>query len=84
MKEMLVYGLPFAVIIIIVALLPSVDRLFLLRFVNMDLIGEYSVALKIAGLLYLVVNASFKYHLPLMLIQSGINQKLKKYLVIYL
>ena len=57
MKEMLVYGLPFAVIIIIVALLPSVDRLFLLRFVNMDLIGEYSVALKIAGLLYLVVNA---------------------------
>ena len=56
-KEMLKYGLPFAVIMIIGCFLPSVDRLFLIRFVDMESIGEYSVALKISGLLYLIVNA---------------------------
>jgi O-antigen/teichoic acid export membrane protein len=56
-KEMLKYGLPFAGIMIIGSFLPSVDRLFLLRFVDMEAIGEYSVALKISGLLYLIVSA---------------------------
>ena len=56
-KEMLIYGLPFAGIMIIGFFLPSVDRLFLIRFVDMESIGEYSVALKISGLLYLIVNA---------------------------
>ncbi len=55
--DMLKYGLPFTGIMIINNFLPSIDKLFLLRYVDMETIGEYSVALKIAGLLYLVTSA---------------------------
>lgn len=54
---MLKYGLPFALIIVISSLLPSVDRLFLVRFVSMETLGEYSVSLKLAGLLFMVIGA---------------------------
>ena len=56
-KEMLVYGWPFGVVIIIGASLPSVDKLFLLKYTDLDILGEYSVAFKIAGLMLLVVSA---------------------------
>ena len=56
-KEMLKYGLPFAGIMIISSFLPSVDRLFLLRYVDMASIADYSIALKISGLLYLIISA---------------------------
>ncbi len=55
--QMLKYGLPFSLIAIVAALLPSMDRLFLIRYVNMDVIGEYSVSLKIASLLMLITGA---------------------------
>ncbi len=55
--DMLKYGLPFALIIVISSLLPSVDRLFLVRFVGMDTLGEYSVSLKLAGLLFMIIGA---------------------------
>lgn len=54
---MLKYGLPFALIIVISSLLPSVDRLFLVRLVSMETLGEYSVSLKLAGLLFMIVGA---------------------------
>lgn len=57
MVDMLKYGLPFALIIIIGALLPSVDRLFLVRFVGMEVLGEYSVSLKLSGLLFMIIGA---------------------------
>ena len=56
-NEMLKYGLPFAVVMILGSLMPSLDRLFLLRHVDMKIIGEYSVAVKICGLLYLFTAA---------------------------
>ncbi len=55
--EMVKYGLPFALIIIISALLPSVDRLFLVRLVSMEMLGEYSISLKLSGLLFMVIAA---------------------------
>ena len=42
---------------IISSFLPSVDRLFLLRYVDMASIAGYSIALKISGLLYLIISA---------------------------
>lgn len=55
--EMVKYGLPFALIIIVSALLPSVDRLFLVRLVSMNTLGEYSISLKLSGLLFMVIAA---------------------------
>lgn len=55
--DMLKYGWPFAVIIILGAAIPSVDKLFLLRLVNLVVLGEYAVAVKIANLLLVIVSA---------------------------
>lgn len=56
-KKMLNYGWPFALLLVIAAFTPSIDRLFLLRYVNMDVVGEYSLSLKLAGLMMMVISA---------------------------
>ena len=56
-KEMILYGLPFGGVMILAALMPSMDRLFLIRYTDMSQIGIYAVSMKIGSLLLLIVGA---------------------------
>jgi O-antigen/teichoic acid export membrane protein len=56
-KSMIMYGWPFAVVIMISAAIPSMDKLFLIRLVDLEVLGEYAVAVKISGLLLIIVGA---------------------------
>lgn len=56
-KEMALYGLPFTVAMLASALIPSVDRLFLVRYSSLSEMGIYAVATKVSSLMGLVVGA---------------------------
>ncbi len=56
-KEMLKYGAPFTIVMIISMLMPSIDRTFLLRYVSIETIGEYAVSTRVSSLLLIVVSA---------------------------
>lgn len=55
--EMLKYGLPYTVSLIVVSILPSLDKLILIRYVNLEQMGEYTLALQLASALLLITSA---------------------------
>jgi O-antigen/teichoic acid export membrane protein len=56
-KEMISYGLPFMAVMLLGALMPSIDRWILIRYTDLSQIGVYAVSTKIASLMRLVVGA---------------------------
>ncbi|MEQ8628968.1 oligosaccharide flippase family protein [Ekhidna sp.] len=58
-KQMLKYGLPFGLVLIAGTLIPNIDRIFLIKYVEADVIGEYTLALKIASI-FILVNKAFQ------------------------
>jgi len=57
LKGMALYGLPFAVVMLVGAIIPSLDRLFLIRYSSLSDMGIYAVATRVASLMGLVVGA---------------------------
>lgn len=56
-KSLLKFGTPFAVICLIGAFLPNLDRYFIIKYLNEDLLGTYAVGYKIAMILQLPIYA---------------------------
>jgi len=54
-SPMLKYGWPFMFVALIFALIPSVDRYFIINYINLEVLGIYAVGLKIASILQLPV-----------------------------
>jgi O-antigen/teichoic acid export membrane protein len=52
---MLKYGWPFMFVALIPAIIPSIDRYFIVNYINLEVLGIYAVGLKIAGILQLPV-----------------------------
>ncbi len=55
LKPMVLFGLPYTLVGIADAVFPSVDRFFIARYLTLDSLGIYSVGMKVASLLMLVV-----------------------------
>lgn len=58
-KTMMKFGIPFGLVLVAGTLLPNMDRLFLVRYVEESVIGEYTFAIKIASL-FVLVNRAFQ------------------------
>ncbi|MCX6722982.1 MAG: hypothetical protein NT094_02820 [Candidatus Staskawiczbacteria bacterium] len=56
-RKMIIYGLPFSMIMVIGTLLPSLDRFFLIRYTEYSQIAIYSISGKISSLLAFITDA---------------------------
>lgn len=54
-RPMLKFGWPLMFVALIPALIPSVDRYFIINYISFEMLGIYAVALKIANILQLPV-----------------------------
>ncbi len=55
--KMFLYGIPFGMITIINTILPSLDRIFLLRKLSETQLAEYALSVKMAGLFTLITTS---------------------------